>query len=771
MSVPHRHPRVLARLVVVCLAALAVASCGGPKPGTGPGTVDKTDGVYKGLAAPLPPIDPELLRGFRVLIDPGHGGSFRGTMGRDSLQEAHVNLGVSLYLWGLLREAGADVHLTRAIDRDFLTRADSTLTYDLQTRVDMVDSLNPDIFLSVHHNAQPERDPGMNRVETYYKAGDPASLDLAFAIHRHLMRNLGIDVGEVRQGNYYVLRNVGVPAVLGESSYLTHPPVEEKLKLSRAQQLEAEAYFLGIADYCARGVPRVNVVLPVDSVLSDVPLVLTRLEDHGGAGIDPDGVSFTVNGEPVTVAVSDDGRNARWQAPWDAPNGPYEVQIAARNLGGNTGTPAIKRFTVNHPAAMAAIACDPERAPRGGSLRVHARILDRRGLAVADGTPVTLTSPLLRTPGTGLVHDGAVEFALDVPANATRPVKFEVACGSLRVAREVALAGESSKRRSLFVRDELTRAPVLMASVASGDSVTGTGSPSGSYTATGAVMVAAPGYMPASSASGDTLSLTPWFAGVLHGKRFVLDPEGGTPRVAGVGPMGLSASHVNLRVAQYLAGYLRAAGAEVRLTRNSEEVRLVEDVARMTNRFRADRYLELRHPSLPNDSALAVRAYYFPGSANGLKMATTMGNEIARRLGVAHRGPSSLVTYPLQQTACPAIVVALPQISRAEEEAKLDRAWYQREQAYAVFVSLLRHYAVTDAGALTVEVAAPERADWVVTIDGTWTLTTGENGSVRFEALAPGAHTVSLRRGDTRVTRAATVTDAASSLRIDPTLP
>ena len=59
------------------------------------------------------------------------------------------------------------------------------------------------------------------------------------------MRNLGISAGEVRQGNYYVLRNVDIPAILGESSYLTHPPVEEQLRLSNAQRLEAEAYFLG----------------------------------------------------------------------------------------------------------------------------------------------------------------------------------------------------------------------------------------------------------------------------------------------------------------------------------------------------------------------------------------------------------------------------------------------------------------------------------------------------------------------------------------------
>src|SRR5262245_5174261 len=249
---------MIARLRFAVLLALALGACGGP-PSTTPreraAEENRLEHLYQQLADPLPRVDRTLLNGVRVLIDPGHGGSFRGTVGQDSLEESKVNLGVSLYLWGLLHEAGADVHLTRSIDRDFLTQVDSTLASDLQKRVDMVDSLAPDIFVSIHHNAQPQRDPAYNRIETYYKAGDPASLDLAFAIHRHLMRNLGIDVGEVRQGNYYVLRNVAVPAVLGESSYLTHPPVEAQLELSHAQELEAEAYFLGILDYCRRGLP------------------------------------------------------------------------------------------------------------------------------------------------------------------------------------------------------------------------------------------------------------------------------------------------------------------------------------------------------------------------------------------------------------------------------------------------------------------------------------------------------------------------------------
>jgi N-acetylmuramoyl-L-alanine amidase len=760
--------------VAAVVVTLLFAACGGPPPIESP----PLDDLYRGLADPLPRIDASVLAGRRILIDPGHGGTFRGTVGRDSLEESHVNLGVGLYLWGLLREAGADVYLTRSIDRDFLTEMDSSLTADLQARVDMVDSLVPDVFISIHHNAQPQRDPTVNRVETYYKAGDPASLDLAFAIHRHLMRNLGIDAGEVRQGNYFVLRNVAVPAVLGESSYLTHPPVEDKLRVSRTQQLEAEAYFLGIVDYCRRGLPRVVEIGPADSMQTAVPVVTCTFEDRGGLGIDPDGVSVLVNEQPVAAALSADGRRATYRLPWDARNGLYEVRVTARNLRGNTSPAGLARFHLDHPPSIAAIESSPARVPAGGgSLRVRARILDRRGMPVADGTPVRLACAAARDTTTAAVHGGGVEFALEIPRGVRRAVRVELDCRGARFAEEIPVdAGAAGKWTSFSVCDAASGAAILDASVTLGDSVLVTGSPSGTYGfagGAGSPVVSAPGYRPAVVAPGDTLRLLPWYDGLLLGRRFVLDPEGGPAREVGVGGMGLSASHVNLRVATYLAGFLHAAGARTLVTRTSEEVPLPEDVARATNRFRADRYLEIRHPAVPGDSAAAVRSHFFPGSANGEKMARTVGEAVARRLQREHRGPSELVTYPLQQTACPAIVIAAPPISDPDEESRLNQARYLREQAYAVFLGVLHHFGVADSCVLDVEVQAPERSDWLVTLDGTWTLVSDESGRVRFECVPAGAHELHLRRGSLSLRRGVVIAaaEAAARLRVDAAAP
>ncbi len=47
-------------------------------------------------------LDTAALRNKVIVIDPGHGGPYGGAVGTLGLKESEVNLGVALYLWGLL---------------------------------------------------------------------------------------------------------------------------------------------------------------------------------------------------------------------------------------------------------------------------------------------------------------------------------------------------------------------------------------------------------------------------------------------------------------------------------------------------------------------------------------------------------------------------------------------------------------------------------------------------------------------------------------------
>lgn len=762
------------RICVVALAAIALVSigCGGPpKP--------KYANVYRGLSENLPRLDSSTLRGRRILIDPGHGGHFRGTLGQEGLEEARVNLGVSLYLWGLLREAGAEVFLTRSAEKDFLTPGDSTLAGELGVRVGLVDSLQPDMLVSIHHNAQNDRDPGKNAVETYYSFGDRASRDLAFAVHRHLMRNLGIDDGEVRPGNYFILRNIDIPAILGEGSYLTHPPVEDNLRLSEKQQLEAEAYFLGILEYFSRGTPVIDVVAPLDTVLASIPTMRFRVRDIGGLGIDPAGVEVTVNERLVDAHLDESGQMLSYPLPWDSPNGDYRVTAAARNVLGNSSQIRRISFDLDLPPETVAFLSDPEGLPaQGSTLRVRARLLDRRGLSIADGTPVTIGVSSGRAPTMAVVHEGVVEFPVTIEDD-TAPLRVSLAARGREFEHVVAKSATAVRQlKKLIIADELSREPITNALVVFADSLLANGSSNATYflpetnMGSDGVWADAQGYMPSAlddrrfgGSANDTLFLTPWFEGRLIGRRFILDPEGGFGWDPGMGRLGLSGPHVNLQVATYLAEYLEAAGAAVELTRRTEQTLSPRDVVDVTNRFAAHRYIEIRHRSAHEDSGLAVNAFHFPGSRAGSDMAARVQEALAQALGLELRAPRELVTFPLQQTACPAIVVEFPSIASMDEELRLGEPWYLREQAYGLFVGILRHYQVSELQQWRVVVDADSLpGNWLATIDGNWNFLTSPAGSARFVAPASKSPSfIHFRRGDRRFTH------RIESAQFDPT--
>ena len=747
-------------LTVMGVAGLSVLiGCAGP-----PKT--RIDRVYSGLSESLPRLDPSILAGRRILIDPGHGGYFRGTVGQDSLEEAQVNLGVGLYLWGLLKEAGAQVQLTRSAERDFLLGADSALSADLEYRVLLGESLDVDMFISIHHNAQGDRDPTVNRVETYYRAGDPASLDLAFAVHRHLMRNLGISAGEVRQGNYYLLRRTRMPAVLGEASYLTAPVVEDNLKLSNKQRLEAEAYFLGILDYFHRGIPRLECINPSDSILTELPTFIFRAEDTSGLGLDPDAIWMSLNGRTVQPVFHRQTGRISYRLPWDSPNGPCVVSLNVRNLLGNSSRWYENRFRLDFPPSLAVFDIDPETVPLpGGLIRVNARLLDRRGISIADGTPVEIGVSSGQVSGGQTVTNGFLEFWI-AAAEGKQPLDITIGCRGLEFTHSLQRSDTTAAAaRSVLLKDELSGAAVLDAAVLWGDSITQTGSSSGVYIYPPRLpgketRILARGYRPVlvTDEPVDTLLLSPWYQGVLMGRRFLIDPEGGPPSQSGAGQLGLSGAFINLQIAGYLAGYLRRAGAEVLLSRDSEETRSPQDVVALANRFKADRYIALRQRYSTDpagrpegESQAVINTYSFPGSRLGSDYAEKLIFSLSGLLDQPLNRVLETTTYPLQQTACPAVIVEGTSLGRVDTELRLGQSSYQRLLAYSIFIGTLRHFEVSDRAAIQVSVrGAADPADWLVIVDDTWTLLTGPDGTATFHILPAGVHTVEIQREDRR---------------------
>lgn len=201
-------------------------------PATGQGaTVQSTDTPTQTL---LP------LAGKVIVVDAGHGGTQPGAV-RSNVMEKELTLAISLKLAEELRALGATVSMTRDDDSDV----------PLEDRVALVNELKPDLFLSVHINANPQ--PRLDGIETYYYSAESACP--ARAIYDALVRELKEPGNWVAQKEFYVVHRATVPAVLAEVGYLSRPSKRVKLTSAYYQEQVAKALSAGVTAYFTRPCP------------------------------------------------------------------------------------------------------------------------------------------------------------------------------------------------------------------------------------------------------------------------------------------------------------------------------------------------------------------------------------------------------------------------------------------------------------------------------------------------------------------------------------
>ncbi|AUC61203.1 N-acetylmuramoyl-L-alanine amidase [Cyanobacterium sp. HL-69] len=171
-----------------------------------------------------------------VIIDPGHGGRDPGAVGIGGLREKDVILPISLEVARILEQQGIQARLTRNND-NFIS---------LEGRTNMANSLNADLFVSIHANAISMSRPDVNGLETYYFQ---SGRNLANVIHRNILQRLNIRDRRVRQARFYVLRNSRMPSVLVETGFVTGREDAARLGDPNFQRQMAQGIAAGIVEY------------------------------------------------------------------------------------------------------------------------------------------------------------------------------------------------------------------------------------------------------------------------------------------------------------------------------------------------------------------------------------------------------------------------------------------------------------------------------------------------------------------------------------------
>ncbi len=322
----------------------------------------------------------QFLTGWKIFIDPGHGGSDRRNIGiKKRIVEADVNLKVALYLRDYLTSAGAIVFMSRDKDTtvsladrvkmatesgaDIFISRDKDTTVSLADRVKMATESGADIFISIHHNAMPG-DPNVYYASTWYHAreGDPRFHPCNKDIARYIQRDLAFALrisgplasfdGTVSdylvypgQG-FYVLRNATMPAVLVECTFFTNEQEERKLSIDEFNQIEAWGIFKGLAKYIQAGVPKIELLS--DTILtSSKPTLILKVSDK--SGLDKRSVQIKIDSvlipqEFITTAENKNTAIILFTPNFNLTEGEHTLDVIVRNRNGNSSFPFRKKL-------------------------------------------------------------------------------------------------------------------------------------------------------------------------------------------------------------------------------------------------------------------------------------------------------------------------------------------------------------------------------------------------------------------------------------------
>ncbi len=153
------------------------------------------------------------LQGLKIVLDPGHGGTDSGAISAVGTYEKNINLNAALYLKAQLENLGATVYMTRTDDSYSV----------LDDRLRWIETVDPDLLLSVHHNSVAEtvdanKTSGM---EIYYYTD--RSKELAEMILEDLDGNSNRPMKQAYNSYYYITRIDSAPAMLLELGYTPNP--------------------------------------------------------------------------------------------------------------------------------------------------------------------------------------------------------------------------------------------------------------------------------------------------------------------------------------------------------------------------------------------------------------------------------------------------------------------------------------------------------------------------------------------------------------------
>lgn len=224
-------------------------------PATGGGATSPTTPTTPTTTTPPKPAAPASKGRFMWCLDNGHGKKTPGKRsplfddGRTRLFEYEYNRDIVQRI----REA-LDKHDVKY----YITVPEVDIDDFLKGRVDRANALKsdlPKIFVSIHGNAGPAANSESwqlaSGIETWFFHGSARSQKIASIFQKHLLEKTGFKNRNIKSqptGQFYVLRNTNMPAVLTENGFYNNKVEAAEMMKPEVRQKIADAHVAAILE-------------------------------------------------------------------------------------------------------------------------------------------------------------------------------------------------------------------------------------------------------------------------------------------------------------------------------------------------------------------------------------------------------------------------------------------------------------------------------------------------------------------------------------------
>jgi len=580
------------------------------------------------------------------MLDPGHGNANGGAYGSAGTIERDINLQVAMYLKRMLEEKGATVYTIRDNTNSSWWNDSMGYVGDLAMRCRIRDSIQPDLFLSIHHNGNADGNKAENIPKVFYPVADPgASLDIAQYINKAFTERLGLGTSELYCANYYVLRDPSVPTVLGEASYLSNTIMERLLNDTNVLKYEAKTYLEGICAWVEGG------LVSIGSLAFDTSTGMLTIEIKSDSVIDPMLTQVHFNGNKLPGTLQENKYKVR--VPDNIPNGKQRFTVIAMNRNGHSSMKKLLPVIINREPADMNIISNCRESDQ--IVKITVTVIDNHGCAIIDSTEVVCDRD------TAYTIKGEALFYLQKD-DVVDSLMFS--CMSIVKKAKIGIVQDSVQSIQGFVYADSNETPVADCCVQNASSVTFTDR-SGFFSLLekdvlqdSRIHLSANGYKDTiihlTGGFVKSIVLSPVASGTLFGKRIVIDPEFGGTETGGINKHGIRASDKNQAIAKHLAAVLERSGANVTMARNDDRTVTLTDRLEVAEKHNAQCYIIIRTDSVTTNPELVI----CQRSTYGRQIAESMKSHWKKFTGETVPIREE-VSFILQQTRCPAIVLSL----------------------------------------------------------------------------------------------------------------